>query len=178
MTKEEIKSLLEGAYKQLIGFVDNADEEYLAFGPEEKWTVSQHLEHLRKSASMLNKGLSMPGMVLKPMFGTANRPSKTNEQLRTRYDEKVAVATGAPPADSQPRPHSEMNIERLISGIKKEYDKLFEHLEKWSEEDLDKYILPHPLLGKCTLREMYYFTAYHTELHTKTVNVTYRALKV
>jgi len=36
---------------------------------------------------------------------------------------------------------------------------------KQSETALDLYILPHPLLGKITLREMLYFTAYHVYHH-------------
>ena len=32
-------------------------------------------------------------------------------------------------------------------------------------KDLDVYILPHPLLGKVTLREMLYFTIHHNEHH-------------
>jgi hypothetical protein len=34
---------------------------------------------------------------------------------------------------------------------------------------LDLLILPHPLLGKLTLREMLYFTLYHVEHHEKQV---------
>jgi len=33
------------------------------------------------------------------------------------------------------------------------------------EDDLDRVMLPHPLLGKLTLREMLFFTIYHVEHH-------------
>ena len=36
---------------------------------------------------------------------------------------------------------------------------------KWDDKQLDKYLAPHPLLGKITLRELSYFTIYHTEHH-------------
>jgi len=42
-------------------------------------------------------------------------------------------------------------------------------LSGFSEEDLDKLILPHPLLGKLTLREMMYFTIYHVQHHQRIV---------
>jgi len=35
----------------------------------------------------------------------------------------------------------------------------------WTDEKLDNYLAPHPLLGKLTLRELIYFTIYHTEHH-------------
>jgi DinB superfamily len=44
-------------------------------------------------------------------------------------------------------------------------NELCKKLEKLSEEELDTYLLPHPLLGKLTFREMLYFTAYHAEHH-------------
>ena len=46
-------------------------------------------------------------------------------------------------------------------------EKYTERLGNWSEKDLDKYKLPHPLLGKLTVREMLFFTIYHNEHHLK-----------
>jgi len=40
-------------------------------------------------------------------------------------------------------------------------------IEKHSESELDQMILPHPLLGKLTLREMACFAAYHVAHHHK-----------
>lgn len=44
-------------------------------------------------------------------------------------------------------------------------DQLIKSIQKYSEQELDQTILPHPLLGKITLREMLYFTIYHVEHH-------------
>jgi hypothetical protein len=38
-------------------------------------------------------------------------------------------------------------------------------LKKFSEDDLDSIRLPHPLLGKLTVREMLYFAVYHVGHH-------------
>ena len=38
-------------------------------------------------------------------------------------------------------------------------------IDSFSEKDLDNYILPHPLLGKLTIREMLFFTIYHVQHH-------------
>ena len=37
--------------------------------------------------------------------------------------------------------------------------------KKWKDAQLDQYIAPHPLLGKITVRELCYFTIYHTQHH-------------
>ncbi|MCB9182399.1 MAG: DinB family protein [Flavobacteriales bacterium] len=44
-------------------------------------------------------------------------------------------------------------------------DLLCKRTSRWSESDLERYLLPHPLLGKLTLREMLYFTLYHVQHH-------------
>jgi uncharacterized damage-inducible protein DinB len=38
-------------------------------------------------------------------------------------------------------------------------------LERWSDRNLDRIQLPHPILGKITAREMVFFTIYHGHHH-------------
>jgi hypothetical protein len=40
---------------------------------------------------------------------------------------------------------------------------------KWKDPQLDKYIAPHPLLGKITLRELGYFTIHHMYHHLESI---------
>jgi len=42
-------------------------------------------------------------------------------------------------------------------------------LGKWSDKALDNYLLPHPLLGKMTVREILFFTLYHNLHHVNDV---------
>ena len=42
---------------------------------------------------------------------------------------------------------------------------LLSAVEKWDETELDQYMLPHPILGKLTVREMLFFTIYHNLRH-------------
>jgi hypothetical protein len=39
-----------------------------------------------------------------------------------------------------------------------------------TEKDLDNYLAKHPLLGRITLRELCYFTIFHTEHHLLAIN--------
>jgi hypothetical protein len=59
--------------------------------------------------------------------------------------------------------------QKLKASLNKEVAKLCKAIEKRSEEELDRYILPHPILGKLTLREMLYFTIYHVKHHEKLI---------
>jgi len=42
-------------------------------------------------------------------------------------------------------------------------------LERWDDKRLDRYQLPHPVLGKLTVREMLFFTLYHNKHHASRV---------
>jgi hypothetical protein len=53
----------------------------------------------------------------------------------------------------------------LISKYHRLKEKLIRKVLSYREGKLDHYILPHPLLGKLTLREMLFFTIYHNEHH-------------
>jgi hypothetical protein len=57
----------------------------------------------------------------------------------------------------------------LINDLTGLIKSLNEKIERLSEQDLDKYILPHPLIGKISIREMLYFTIYHVQHHHKSV---------
>ena len=46
---------------------------------------------------------------------------------------------------------------------------LCNQVARWNEADLDRYRMPHPLLGLLTVREMLQFTVYHTAHHLSRV---------
>ena len=48
-------------------------------------------------------------------------------------------------------------------------DTLLKAIDNWTEEELDTYLIPHPLIGKMTLRELLFFTVYHIGHHLKTI---------
>ncbi len=51
--------------------------------------------------------------------------------------------------------------------------KFITKLNNWDEQNIDKYLLPHPLLGKITMREMLYFTDLHIQHHNKLIDQHY-----
>ena len=53
----------------------------------------------------------------------------------------------------------------LIRRYEKEKNKLIKRVQQYDENALDHYILPHPLLGKLTMREMLFFTIHHNFHH-------------
>ena len=169
MKKEELAALLQNNHTQFIQQLEQLNDADLCFAPEGKWTAAQQLDHIVRGVSPVNMAMGVPKFVLKWKFGVANRPSKSFDALIEKYTRKLqegGKASGrfVPPAISADQK------ERLIKKLNGLVEHLCGRTENYSEEALDKYILPHPLLGKLTLREMLYFTAYHVEHHRHLVD--------
>ncbi|HIE41466.1 MAG TPA: DinB family protein [Candidatus Aenigmarchaeota archaeon] len=134
------------------------------FSYQNKWNAGQHLDHIIKSVAVLTKAFGVPKFILKSKFGIANRASRSSDDLIERYLEKLKTAKPTP-SRFQPVIINFSKREKTISLLHKKVDKLCKRAMKFSEKDLDYYILPHPLLGKLTLIELLYFTNYHVKHH-------------
>jgi len=171
MTKQEIQSALQTYHGHFISYIaDLRDENYL-FSIPEKWSAGQQLDHIYKSVLPLTLALLVPSWALKLWIGKANRPSKSYEDLVTKYQQKLSEG-GAAPVRFTPEKATLKKKHVLIDKLTKVVQILVGRLEKYTESDLDTLILPHPLLGKITLREMMYFTIYHVQHHQKIIAET------
>lgn len=171
-TKQEILHALEKTFDQTINWIAAQNNDKFEFHPPEKWTTGQHLDHLIKAIAPINTALKMPRLALRSMFGKPNREGRNYQTVVQRYQEKLAggaVAAGR----YLPKTVSVAQKETLIQQFAEEKDRLLEIVGKWREKDLDNYLLPHPLLGKVSIREMLFFTAYHNQHHNKTLAADY-----
>lgn len=164
MNQQEIIKHLEQNHQEFIYYITSLSSEQFIFRKGEKWSAGQHLEHICRSVNPLNLAFSLPNFVLKILFGSANRPSKSYEELVKKYQDKLqngATATGrfVPPTIKAEQK------ERLCKTLLQIVTTLNKKIKNYSEKELDLLILPHPLLGKVTIREMLYFTIYHVEHH-------------
>ena len=156
----------------LINWLENQKEELFEKGPAGKWTTGEHISHLITSSKMLNQGLNMPKLVLKATFGKNNRTERTYEEIVKKYKEKLA-AGGTAPNRFAPKPVSKNEKQKLINLLQVEHQKMVDNINKWKEADMEVYLLPHPLLGKMTIREMLLFTIYHIEHHFINLKANY-----
>jgi hypothetical protein len=100
--------------------------------------------------------------------GKSNREGRSYDELIERYQAKLANGSKASGAFI-PNKVDLKKGQKLKEKLKNEVLNLCLSIEKISEEDLDYYVLPHPILGKLTLREMLYFTIYHVKHHEKQI---------
>ncbi|MEL7124188.1 MAG: DinB family protein [Bacteroidota bacterium] len=161
MDKTQIIDSLQLKYQEFINYIDQLDEATYHFTNNDKWSAAQQANHILKSVKPLGDGLYwFPKALVKYKFGKANRPSRTYDQLVQRYQEKLAQGGKAPKEYipiAVPFPERTRNNQAISAKV----NRIIKGLNKYSEAELDLYILPHPLIGKITLREMMYFTIYH-----------------
>lgn len=168
-TKQEIAACLLESSRSLINCIDGmSDERFFAPVGRSEWSPAQHVDHLVRSSGAVNTALSLPRFILK-FFGTPNRAGRTYDELKKRYREKLAAGGRA---SGRYVPPGSGKIDR--NKVRARYQKISERLmlkaSSMDEKELDQYLLPHPLLGKLTLREMLFFTIYHTYHHMDIIN--------
>jgi hypothetical protein len=164
MTKQQIIKLLKQKHNAFIAYIETLTAEEFLYAPTDKWTAAQQLDHIHKAVKPLTQAMGYPKFVPRLLFGKANRPSKTYDELINRYNEKLSLGGRAsgrfvPPTITAGQ--KDMLIKLVLASV----HNLCKRIEKFTETELDNLILPHPLLGKITIREMLYFTAYHVEHH-------------
>jgi hypothetical protein len=166
MQPEAIASLLKENEKQIAEFFDNGQKSLWNAQPEGKWSAGQHIIHLVQSTKPLLKALHLPLFLLKWRFGISNRPSRTSEEVIKRYQEKLQLAQGIVSPFSANMPQSDApEKDKWLSELRLLNDKLNKATLKLKDKDLDTVLLPHPLMGKMTLREILIWNAYHTVHH-------------
>jgi len=175
MNKNEVFELLNVKHEQLYDWLKQHENQNWENGPDGKWTTGQHVLHLIQSEKALNKALSMPRFLLKYKFGLCNRAVRNYDEIIEKYNEKLAkVPKGVESPFSKnmiiPKIAEKQNY---ISQLKMEAEKMIKKYNKWNEKDLEKYIVPHPLLGRMPLKEIVMWNAYHTETHLKILNEKY-----
>ncbi len=164
MTKSEILRQLPQKHREFADYILSlSDQEFLS-SANGKWTPGQQLDHIRRSVRPLALLRILPKFMVRLIFGKANRPSKSYEGLVKKY-QAVLADGGKASGAFIPKAITLADKESIKKEMLQSVNALVRGVQKYPEHQLDTFILPHPLLGKLTLREMLYFTLYHVEHH-------------
>jgi hypothetical protein len=160
-----------------MGRLHAESERYLAAMPAaefarpqgEKWSPADHVRHLAKSTRPLVGALALPKFLLGWKFGRSSKASRPLPVLRSDY-RKLLQLPGASAGRFAPQPravpeHPEAWQSEVLAEWRDAATGLIRRIPSWSEAALERYRLPHPLLGKLTVREMLLFTLYHNAHH-------------
>lgn len=167
-TKTELFAALKDSHQRVVNWFTEMPVDEFFQREGDAWSASDNVDHLIRSHKPIAKALKLPKITLKAMFGSVDQPSRSYEAICQIYKDTLAaggVASGRFLPDQQTPEKSEIAKAELLSQFLKASADLVSIAEKWREADLDNYFLPHPLIGKLTIREMLYFTIYHNLRH-------------
>lgn len=164
----ELQQKLKESHAHFMTTIRNVSDADFTKSVDSKWSAGQQLEHIVKAVSPVNLAFSLPRPVVRLLFGKANRPSRTYDELVTKYQSKLSQGERASRRFTPDLVHLHQR-EALFQKLDGLVSALAKKIAGYSEEQLDVLLLPHPLLGKLTLREMIYFTIYHAGHHEKQV---------
>jgi hypothetical protein len=171
-SREEIVHDLLLVHSQTYRLVARFDDRGFFRALGTGWSPAQNVVHLTKSVRPVSNALGLPKLFLRLLFGRSKNGSTRYAALRDRYQGILATGGGAGrfTPRQMPLPSNPGEVRaRLVEGLADGVEELARRVGTWSETDLDRYRLPHPLLGKLTVREMLFFTVQHLAHHASKV---------
>ncbi|MEO8067676.1 MAG: DinB family protein [Flavobacteriales bacterium] len=162
MNRSQINSALRKNHNDFLARVLAMPMDQRDRSSNGKWTPAQHLEHIQRAVGPVTMALLLPRWSLRWRFGELNRAPRDHDGLVLRYKEKLA-AGGKASGRFVPLSVPAQAVERIVASVERTVHTMTKRVDNWSEHDLDTVLLPHPLLGKLTVREMLFFTIYHVQ---------------
>ena len=130
-----------------------------------KWSAAQNEYHLFLSVKPLVGLFSKPEVML-TNWGKCTRASMSYKELVALYEKmirNIIVPASVNPASVEGTKTDVINNLNAIN------QKFVEKAAAFTEEELDTYQIPHPVMGLLTVREFLYFTLHHTQHHHATI---------
>lgn len=171
-TRDEILAGLQRLHGEAQQFLETLNDAEF-FAPQgEKWSPAEQVRHLTKSVRPVAKALHMPRIALALLFGYRRAASRSFIEVEAFYQSKLktGVTAGRFAPSPQPAPNDPRTRRaEIMQHWQETHRQLLQAIAAWPEAALNHYRLPHPVLGKLTLREMLFFTLYHNAHHVRQV---------
>lgn len=168
MNKDEIAQALNESHEAFLEFAGGLSDEDFNASRNEKWSTAEQVDHIRRGIAPLAQAFALPKFVPRMLFGKAASASRDYDTIVATYRQKLAEGGRA---SGRFIPDSDHERTALAAAVRSKLSSLIKGFSKLSEEELDAIRLPHPILGKLTVREMLYFTIYHVRHHHRAARV-------
>lgn len=167
-SKKEILSSIEKSRDEIFGYISSINASKFLEKPQSGWSGEENLRHLVNSGNTILLGIVTPRILTRIIFGRASRKPRSYVQIIEVYQKRIQQGRGAgifTPVKTSSSNDGGRKKEKLLRKWNILCDRLLKLLEKWTEDELDTYRLPHPILGLLTVREMLFFFVYHNYHH-------------
>lgn len=167
-TKEDILIALNHVINELDNYLSKIDDKSFIKSINKKWSIAQNIEHLTISNNITAFSITMPKIILQQLYGKKQRNDWNYDEVVWQY--QLKLQSGAKAAFAfQPKLSLIKFRKPILLLWKNSCKNLVQAIQKLNEEDLDNYLIPHPIIGKITIRELLFFTIYHIQHHFTTI---------
>ena len=170
-SREQIRDALIDQEEEIAEYLGGLSIEEFFADQGRHWSPAGHMRHLNKSVRAVANGVRQTRIALMA-FGRARGGSRSYADVVDTY--RAALDAGGKagkfgPSDrASDLPPDEWRLQ-IMDHWRDSNEQLRTALEGWSEKALDRYRLPHPLIGKLTLRELLFWTLYHNAHHARRI---------
>jgi len=164
MKKNELLAFLNDNYSAFINYVDSLSNQAYHYSEGGKWSAGLHLSHLVLSVKPLARVFELDKVIIAQKFGSSTELRRSYAEIKSIYFEKLKDG-GKAPDRFVPETESAIHKFALSKTLETLINQLGTAIERFSEEELDTLLVPHPLIGNLSLREMLYNAIYHAEHH-------------
>lgn len=163
MTREELTTEFYKNHQSFVHYINSLPEDKFVYSYNGKWTAGQQLSHIHLCLQPISQALASKEFILQK-FGKIDRYLSGYDKIISDYKAGLEKGGKAPerfvpgPFDTNDKSKVSAEIIELLSIIQKQ-------LECYTDNELDTLVLPHPILGMLTIREMFYLMTYHATHH-------------
>lgn len=171
-SKEEIVTELGQSFELLCQACHSVNDDLFNQSREGKWTPAENFQHIVTATKMTSLAFTLPKFLHVILYGKPQRTSHGFSKVVDNYHRRLNE--GAKASGVYVPKKTDYRKELLKDKLETEGNKLIGAIQrKWSDEQLDRYQILHPILGVLTVRELAYFTIYHNGHHLETVRRLY-----
>lgn len=160
MTKQELLSRFYKNHQQFMEFINALPDEKFVQRNNDKWTPGEQLKHVYLTLTPFPKALASKEYILNK-FGTSSRPAWDYNTVIENYFKTSRKAT----AQYVPEEIRAEEKAQIIADLEEILPRIQQLLNGYTEAELDSLVLPHPLLGLMTIRELFYLMTFHATHH-------------
>lgn len=166
MTKQELIATFCANHQTFIDYIHSLTDEELVYRSHEKWTPAQQLSHVYLCLLPFPKVLASKAYILQK-FGKIHRTTWDYNMVIEQYLQTSLKA----PQQFLPEQVNAGQKTKISADLQETLLVISELLNEFTEVELDNLVLPHPLLGNLTVKEMFYLMTYHPLHHLEQTRI-------
>lgn len=163
MNKTALIEQFRNNHEELMMYIDRLSETEFKASTNGKWTPGQQLEHVYLCLVPIAKVLPSKTFI-QEKFGVMDRAVWNYDEVIHIYTSALSQGGKAPEKFLPAAVDFDRKV-LLMNDTTTTLSSISQSFDTYTEKELDRLVLPHPLLGKLSIRELFFLMGYHATHH-------------